>query len=57
MKSTYEKYSEFHRLNKIANQFFGNILVSYRAATCTGITQFLMEGIPVILIKHNPLHA
>ena len=38
MKSTYEKYSEFHRLNKITNQFFVNILVSYRAATCTGIT-------------------
>ena len=33
MKSTYGKYSEFHRLNKITNQFFVNILVSYRAAT------------------------
>ena len=33
MKSTYGKYSEFHRLNKITNQFVVNILVSYRAAT------------------------
>ena len=33
MKSTYGKYSEFHRLNKITNQFFVNNLVSYRAAT------------------------
>ena len=33
MKSTYGKYSEFHRLKKITNQFFVNILVSYRAAT------------------------
>ena len=34
MKSTYGKYSEFHRLQKkITNQFFVNILVSCRAAT------------------------
>ena len=33
MKSTYGKYSEFHRLKKITNQFFVHILVSYRAAT------------------------
>ena len=33
MKSTYGKYSEFHRLKKITTQFFVNILVSYRAAT------------------------
>ena len=33
MKSTYGKYSEFHSLNKITNQFFVNILVSYGAAT------------------------
>ena len=34
MKSTYGKYSEqVHRLKKITNQFFVNILVSYIAAT------------------------
>ena len=33
MKSTYGKHSEFHRLKKITNQFFLNILVSDRAAT------------------------
>ena len=33
MKSTYGKYSEFHMLKKITNQFFVNILVSCRAAT------------------------
>ena len=32
MKSTYGKYSEFHRLTEITNQFFVNILISYRAA-------------------------
>ena len=60
MKSTYGKCSEFHRLKKITNQFFVNILVSYRAATGRNyliITQFLTKGIPVILIKHNPLHV
>ena len=62
MKSTYGKYSKFHRLKKITNQFFVKILVSYRAATgrkyLNNNNTVSHGGYPaVILITHNPLHA